>query len=181
MKHMALIVLSGLLLAGCGQSAGPLLPELKGRWVSDDSATLRFAQTTTGSGAPIAPSNPEEPCRSGYITFDKLPMDPEFAGSVTLHRQDGSVVVFLVGSASREGDRITMTGRPPNTPPVRRMQIELALRNGKVVFDDVLDRLGRSVRNDLFPADDSPHAKRVSFSTIGDHFRATLDLKPCGT
>jgi hypothetical protein len=107
-----------------------------------------------------------------------LPMDLEFAGSITLHRHDGSEPVFMVGSASREGDRITMTGRPPNTPPSRRMQIELTLRDGEVVFDDVLDQLGRSVRNDLF-SDGSQQVARVSFSTIGDHLRATLDLKRC--
>lgn len=177
MKPIVLIALSGVLLAGCGQGDGPLLPELNGRWASDDSTRVQMA--TTGSGTPVVPSSLEERCQRGYVTFDKFPMDLEFSGSVTLHRQGSNEVVFLVGSASREGDRITMTGRPPNTPPSRRMQVELALRNGQVVFDDVLDRLGRSVRNDLFHADDPPHAERISFSTIGDHFRATLDLKPC--
>jgi hypothetical protein len=135
---------------------------------------------TTGSSAPIAPSSFEEQCQRTYVTFDRYPMDLEFSGSVTVHQRDSSDVVFLVGSASREGDRITLTGRPPNTPPAGRMQIELVLHDGEVVFDDVLDRLGRSVRNNLFHSNDAPYAERVNFSTIGDHFRATLNLKPCG-
>ena len=178
MKPIVLIALSALLLAGCGQSDGPLLPELKGRWVSEGST--RLAMATTGSGASVVPPSTEDVCQAEYITFDKFPMDLEFSGSVTLHRQGGGEVVFLVGSASREGDRITITGRPPNTPPARRMQIELVLRNGEVVFDDVLDRLGRSVRNDFFQLDDSPQAQPASFNTFGDHFRDTLNLKPCG-
>jgi hypothetical protein len=177
MKRVVLVALSGLLLAACMQVEGPLLPELQGRWVSDDGT--RVAMATTGSGAAIAPASRAERCERGYVTFDRLPMDLEFAGAVTLHRQGASEPIFMVGSASREGDRITLTGRPPNTPPFRRMQVELTLRDGGVVLDDVLDRLGRSVRNDLFQPDDSSPAERISFSTIGDHLRTALDLTSC--
>jgi len=177
MNRVVLVAFAGLLLAACVQAEGPLLPELEGRWVPDEGT--RVAMATTGSGAAIAPASRAERCERGYITFDRLPMDLEFAGSVTLHRQRGSEPIFMVGSASREGDRLTLTGRPPHTPPSRRMQVELVLRDGKVVFDDVLDRLGRSVSNDLFVGDESRPAERISFSTIGDHLRATLDLTSC--
>jgi hypothetical protein len=177
MKRIVLAALSGLLLAGCGQNGGPLLPELNGRWVSEDFSALQM--TTTGSGAPFAASSLDEQCQRSYVTFERFPMDLEFAGSVTVHRPAGSEVVFMVGSASREGDRITMTGRLPNTPPSGRMQIELVLRDGGVVLDDVRDRLGRSVSNNLFHSSESVQTERLNFTTIGDHFRAALDVKSC--
>lgn len=178
MKRFVLVALSGLLLAGCGQSDGPLLPELNGRWAAEDGTQLQM--TTIGSGAPFAPSSFEEQCQRSYVTFDRFPMDLEFSGSVTVHRPGSSEVVFLVGSAARDGDRITMTGRPPNTLPSKRMQIELVLRDGEVVLDDVLDRLGRSVRNNLYYSNAS-EAERINFTTIGDHFRGALDVRSCGT
>jgi hypothetical protein len=181
MQRLCLIALSLLPLCGCVQgSDNALLPDLRGRWVAEKGARVRLVMMSNNSSVAVASPSLKELCQSEYVTFEKSRSGSD-AGAVMFHRQGRREVAFLVVGAKQEGLRIGLTGReqgPPmaGTGPVR---VELALRKGEIVFDDIVDERGRSVRYDHFKTPDPVRAQRAGVTTIGDMFRMLFDLKSC--
>jgi hypothetical protein len=163
-KRFALLIPLLLLNLGC-LPVDPLVPELKGRWASDNIARVRHALLTyPPPAAPEAISDPG--CRAQYVTFGK-----QF---IAMHTQD-MVPLFAVREFKRDGNRLTLTGSA-SVPGGTTMQIDLLLRNGEVRFDDVRDQKGRSVAYERL---EHEQARQAGVKTIGDVFRLVLDTKPC--
>jgi hypothetical protein len=181
MRCLCLIASSLLLLSGCVQGGdNALLPDLKGRWAAEKGARVRLAMTSNNPNVAVASPTLKELCESEYVTFEKSPSGSD-AGAVMLHRQGRREVAFLVVGVKQEGTRISLTGREQGPPMVGRgaVRVEFVLRKGEIVFDDIADERGRSVRYDHFKTDDAVRAQRAGVTTIGDMFRLLFDLKSC--
>jgi hypothetical protein len=181
MQRLWLIALSLLSLSGCVQgSDNALLPDLKGRWVAEKGARIRLAMMSDNPNVAVASPTLKELCQSEYVTFEKSRSGSD-AGAVMLHRQGRREVAFLIVDAKQEGTRIRLTGREQGPPLAGRgpVRIELALRKGEIVFDDIVEERGRSVRYDHFKTPDAVRAQRAGLVTIGDMFRLLFDLKSC--
>lgn len=166
MTRFGLLVAMLLLLGGCFED--PLLPELKGRWSSEQLARIRSSLLTNGSASASEP-NLKDVCRTQYVTFDKR--------AVTLHSDDRAKPFFMVREMRRDGSRLVLVGASPFMP-IADFRVDLVVGNGEIRFQDISDIAGsfrdaRSHQNEK--------ARRLGTETAGEVFRLFFDLKSCRT
>jgi hypothetical protein len=167
-KIVVTLVALAPLMAACGKMEEPLIPELKGRW---DLVSLHKMQQagTVGSSRATQPDTSDN-CAVSNVTFGKTRIVMRLVGL--------PVPIFHVVDVKVQGPRVIITGgMSPNAPPNQQGKLELLLRNGGIVFDDIIDERGRSIKYERIP--DGHVLRSKGATTLGEAMQLFLDLKPC--
>ena len=167
-KNFAALLIVAPLLAACGGTEQPLIPELKGRWDMADPAKIQKMRAERGLRAQTTTADVDS-CKVAYLTFSKH--------AVVMRMMGISLPLFPVADVKRDGQRLILTGGSDSSSLASHGKLVLLLRNGEVRFDDLLDEHGRSMKYARLP-DESP-MRRQGMTTFGEAFGMLLDVKPC--